>query len=206
MYAGERPPDGRRPMARAILLCVRRRATYYDLREVPEPLVAELIDGEVIATPRPALPHALTASVIGMRLGPFHGLPGGSGGPGGWWILDEPELHLGGDVLVPDLAGWRRERMPVVPNAAACEQSPDWACEVVSPTTGPVDRGRKMPIYAREQVRYLWLVDPSTRTLEVYRLEGARWVVVSTHAGGAAVRAEPFEAIELELNPWWGEP
>ena len=118
----------------------------------------------------------------------------------------EPELHLGDDVLVPDLAGWRRERLPAIPDAPALMLPPDWACEIISPSTGALDRGRKMQVYAREQVGHLWIVDPSPRTLEIYRLEDGRWVVVGTHAGSAHVRAEPFEAVELVTTRWWREP
>lgn len=184
----------------------RRRATYDDLRAVPEHLVAEIIDGELYATPRPASPHALAASAIGSDLfGQFNGPPGGATKPGGWWILDEPELHFGPDVIVPDLAGWRRERMPSLPDVAAFEQAPDWVCEVVSPRTGAIDRGRKMRIYAREHVAHLWMVDPLARTLEIYRLEAGRWVVITTHAGSERVHAEPFDAVEIDLSGWWME-
>jgi Uma2 family endonuclease len=184
----------------------RRPATYEDLLEVPDHMVGEILDGELIVNPRPASPHAHAASVIGADLnGAFHRPPGGDRGPGGWWILDEPELHLGADVLVPDLAGWRRERMPVLPDVAAFTQQPDWVCEVVSPRMGAVDRGRKMRIYQRERVGHLWLVDPLARTLEVYRCESDRWVVVGTHGGAAPLRAEPFDAIELETSRWWLE-
>src|SRR5262249_34920193 len=146
-------------------------------------LVAEIIDGKLVTSPRPATPHAWTSSVLGQDLGPLNGRAGGAGRPGGWWILDEPELHLAEDVLVPDLAAWRHDRMPAVPNARFLTLAPDWACEVVSPGTGRIDRSRKMGIYAREGVRHLWIVDPLARTLEVYRLEGGRWVVVGTHGG-----------------------
>lgn len=180
----------------------RRRATYADLLRVPESMVAEIIDGELIATPRPSSPHARAASGIGSDLwGPFDRPPGGSGGPGGWWIQFEPELHLG--VIVPELAAWRRQRMPAMPDVAFFELVPDWVCEVVSPRTGAVDRSRKMRIYARDGVAHLWMVDPITKTLEVYRLETGRWVVVSTHGEEARVRAEPFDAIELEIGRWW---
>jgi Uma2 family endonuclease len=119
----------------------RRRATYEDLTQVPEHMVAEIIDGELYASPRPASPHARSASVMGGDLGgPFDRPPGGPEAPGGWWILDEPELHLGPDVMAPDLAGWRRERMPRIPDVAYFEQAPDWVCEVVSPRTGILDR------------------------------------------------------------------
>ena len=183
-----------------------RRATYDDLLKVPDTMVAEIIDGELYATPRPAFPHARATSVMGSDLGgPFDRPPGGPGGPGGWWILDEPELHLGPDVVVPDLAGWRREKMPVLPNVAAFTQAPDWLCEVVSPTTAGTDRVRKMRIYARELVAHLWLVDPLAKTLEVYRLEDGHWVVASAHAGSERVHAEPFAAVELEIARWWLE-
>jgi Uma2 family endonuclease len=184
----------------------RRQATYEDLLKVPDILIAEIVDGELITSPRPASPHARAASVIRVDIDPFDRRPGESGRPGGWWILFEPELHLGPDILVPDLAGWRRERMPVLRNVPFFEQAPDWVCEVVSPTTARLDRVRKMPVYAREQVGHLWLVYPTMRTLEVYRLEGQRWVVVSSHGGAEAACAEPFEAIELDLSRWWLEP
>jgi Uma2 family endonuclease len=183
-----------------------RRATYEDLLQVSDLLIAEIIDGELITSPRPASPHAYAASAIMQDLGPFAHRRRGGDGPDGWWILFEPELHLGADILVPDLAGWRRERMPVLENVPYFEQAPDWTCEVVSPSTGRLDRVRKMAIYAREQASHLWLVDPLLRTLEVYHLEGQRWVVASTHGGAEAVCAEPFETIELDISRWWLEP
>lgn len=182
-------------------------ATYEDLRAVPDTMVAELIDGELIATPRPASPHAYAASNMAVDIfGSFGRPPGDPAGPGGWWLLFEPELHLGADVIVPDLAGWRRARMPALPNVAAFELAPDWVCEIVSPSTGTIDRARKMRIYAREGVSHLWIVDPIVRTLEMYGLENERWVVVGAHGGSDVVRAEPFDAVELALARWWLEP
>lgn len=182
----------------------RRRATYDDLRKVPDHLVAEILDGELFATPRPASPHALAASAIGSALFErFHRDPADPEGPGGWWLLSAPELHLGDDVLVPDMAGWRRDAMPVLPNVAAFRQAPQWALEVLSPGTARIDRVRKLPIYARETVANVWLVDPLARTLEVLRLSGARWLLVATHGGDESVRAEPFDAAELSLARWW---
>lgn len=185
----------------------RRGATYEDLLKVPENMVAEIIDGELYATPRPASPHANAASgIAGDVRGPFHREPNGPGQPGGWWILFEPELHLGPDVVVPDIAGWRRAKMTVLPNVAYFEQAPDWACEVMSPTTVGTDRVRKMRIYGRESVGHLWLVEPLAKTLEVYRLQNEQWVVAATHSGNERVHAEPFEAIDLDLTHWWLEP
>jgi Uma2 family endonuclease len=183
----------------------RRHATYEDVRDAPDLLVAELIEGDLYTTPRPALPHTRTASALGQDLRSFDERPGDPDKPGGWWILFEPELHFEADVLVPDLAGWRRERLPSIPDAAAATLPPDWACEILSPTTATLDRTRKMPIYARNGVAHLWLIDPTARTLEVYRLEGERWMVVSSHGGSTSVRAEPFTVLPIDMRRWWGE-
>jgi Uma2 family endonuclease len=179
------------------------RATYEDLVKVPDNKVAEIVDGELHVSPRPAMPHARASSALtGLLWGPFDD---GRGGPGGWWIVDEPELHFGEDVLVPDLAGWRRERMPESPKTAFVSLAPDWVCEVLSPATERLDRARKLRVYAREGVGHTWLVNPETRTLEVYRRAEDRWLLLATHEADAIVRAEPFEAIELDLLKLWGE-
>jgi Uma2 family endonuclease len=122
---------------------------------------------------------------------------------GGWVILDEPELHLAQDILVPDLAGWRRERMPEIPDLAAFELAPDWICEVLSPSTAATDRADKLPIYARHGVMHAWLVDPLDKTLEILRLTQQQWLLLGTYRDEAKVRAEPFEALELELSALW---
>ena len=184
---------------------LRRDATYADLEALPPEVVGQLIDGELYAHARPASPHALAASVLGVELGgPFHR---GRGGPGGWVLLYEPELHFGRDVLVPDLAGWRRERMPEMPRVPFFELAPDWACEVLSPSTAGVDRVKKLGVYLRQGVTHLWFVDPEARTLEVLRRlgEGApsRYVLAQSFCGEEPVRAEPFDAIELELGALW---
>src|SRR5437867_10710321 len=169
----------------------RRRATYDDLLEVPDRLVAEIVDGELFTTPRPALRHAQASSALGGELsGPFHR---GRGGPGGWIILDEPELHLGADIVVPDLAGWRRTRLPSVPDEPFLTLPPDWVCEIVSPSTERLDRAGKLDVYARATVVHAWLVNPAARTLEVYRLDAGQWVRVGACGGGQVVYAVAFD-------------
>jgi Uma2 family endonuclease len=180
-----------------------RPATYDDLLALPEHVVGEIIAGELFVSPRPTPRHAVASSVLGGELGPpYHG---GRGGPGGWWILDEPELHFGNDVLVPDLAGWRRERMPAMPDTAYFTLAPDWVCEVLSPSTARLDRRRKLAVYAREGIGHIWLVDPTQQLLEVLRLERGQWTIVSVHAGADEVCAEPFAAITLPLSRLWTE-
>jgi Uma2 family endonuclease len=181
-----------------------RPATYDDLLKVPDNFVAEILDGELYASPRPAPRHADASSGLGGALrNPFDR---GRGGPGGWRILDEPELHLGADVVVPDLAGWKRERLPALPEEAFFSLAPDWVCEVVSPSTAAMDRVKKLGIYARERIAHVWLVDPIACTLEILRLEGGRWTIVSSSSGLAVLCAEPFDAIELDLSLLWEGP
>jgi Uma2 family endonuclease len=179
----------------------RKRATYEDVLAAAPNLVAEVIFGTLCTQPRPAGPHTRAASVLGMDVG--GAFDRGRGGPGGWVILDEAELHLGDDILVPDIAGWRRERMPEPPATAFIGLAPDWIGEVLSPSTEAIDRSEKMAIYAREGVRHAWLVQPVARTLEVYRLQGSAWLVVGVWRDSAVVRAEPFDAIELDLEALW---
>jgi Uma2 family endonuclease len=181
----------------------RRRATYEDVLAAPPHQVAEVIGGKLYLHARPRSRHARSSSQLGVILGaPFDR---GVGGPGGWLILDEPELHLGPDpdILVPDLAGWRRERMPEMPDVAYFEIAPDWVCEVLSPSTEAIDRAEKLPVFARERVAHVWLIDPAVRTLEELRLDGATYRLVSTSRGDSPVRAEPYDAIDLELALLW---
>ena len=180
---------------------MRQPATYEDLLKVPEHMVAEIIEGELFTSPRPAPPHARASSILGGELS--QRFDRGDGGPGGWWIFDEPELHLGGDILVPDIAGWRRERMPSLPAVAWFELVPDWVCEVVSPSSSRLDRLKKLPRYARYEVDYAWIVDPDVRGLEVYQRDGEYFKLWSTHEGSTLVRAEPFEACGINLGALW---
>ena len=182
----------------------KRFATYADLLEVPDHLVAEIVDGELHTSPRPAPRHAVSASELAAELIPPFSR--GRGGPGGWWILFEPELHLGPDILVPDLAGWRRERLPTISDTPPYfTLAPNWICEVLSPSTYRLDRMRKLRICGREGVEHAWLVHPGERTLEVLRLESGRWAIAGTFADAARVRAEPFDAVAIDLLPLWGE-
>lgn len=182
---------------------VRRRATYEDVLAAPSHVVAEVIDGTLHTQPRPRSRHARSATRLSNALGdPFDR---GKQGPGGWIILHEPELHLGTEpnIVVPDLAGWRRERMPEMPDVAYFTLAPDWICEVLSESTADFDRAEKVPLYAREHVSHVWLVDPVLRTVEVLRLDGATYRIITTARGDVAVRLEPFEALELEIAALW---
>ena len=194
-------------------------ATYADIEKLPEHVTGQIVFGALYTQSRPAGPHAQASSVLGMDLGSaFHrgrGGPGGSrsaaerslGGVGGldprlgrWIILDEPELHFADDVVVPDLAGWRRERMPEVPSTPFFTLAPDWVCEVLSPSTSALDRGDKMKVYGRERVPWLWFVDPIGRTLEILSLDGTTYRVLDVLTDDGPARARPFDAIELELS------
>ena len=178
-----------------------RLATYEDLIDLPEHLIVEILHGQLITQPIPAPRHAFSSSGIAAELTlPFQR---GRGGPGGWWILDEPELHLGSHILVPDLAGWRRERMPVFPETDYFTLAPDWVCEVLSPVTARTDRVVKTPIYATQGVAWLWLVDPDQRTLEVYRLLEGHWLLEQTAQEDDSVAPPPFDEHQFSLTDLW---
>jgi len=175
----------------------RREATYQDVLDAPEHMVAEIIDGELVLSPRPANPHAISMSYLGAELILPFGR--GRGGPGGWIIVIEPEIHFGKHVLVPDIAGWRRERMSIVERDSFFTLRPDWVCEGLSKSTARIDRLKKMPIYAGAGVGHCWLLDERARQLEVYRLVEPRYELIATFDETETVRAEPFDAIELRL-------
>jgi len=178
-------------------------ATYQDVLDAPPGMVAEVLAGTLHTQPRPAMRHAWASSILGGEL--FTPFGRGRGGPGGWWIVLGPELHLGPDIVVPDLGGWRRGTMPDYPDAAYCTVAPDWACEVLSPSTLRVDRHEKSGIYAREGVSHLWLVDPDVRTLEALELRDGRWALLATLADGDPVSLPPFDAITFPLDALWPE-
>lgn len=188
----------------------RRLATYDDLLALPEGQVGEIYNGELHASPRPRRRHA--AVQVDMTTG-LHGAFGrrrGGDGPGGWWILPEPELHLGrrdprDRVLVPDLAGWKRDRLPASDDITAFTVLPDWVCEILSPGADAIRRDRvlKPEFYAQAGVPHLWIVDPDAQILEVYALHGDVYARIQAFAGDVCVRAAPFDAVELDLGGWW---
>lgn len=181
---------------------VMRGATYEDLARIPENLIAELIDGEIYTAPRPGTPHARASLALSSLL--YHAVDRGRSAPGGWWIVVEPELHLHGDAFVPDLAGWRREIVPECPSTSGTHITPDWVCEILSPSNAGYDRIKKLPKYARNGVPYVWIVDPMARSLEVYRLnDDQKYTLIATHEADDRVSAEPFDTVELELGALW---
>ena len=176
----------------------RRLATYEDVLAAPEHMIAQVIDSALVLQPRPGARHACVSSELGFELGPP--FRRGRGGPGGWLILDEPELHLGSpaQIVVPDLAGWRVERATFDGDSAFVEIGPDWACEVLSPSTARLDRGRKADIYAEQSVSFLWLVDPDTRCVEAFRRSEGSWLRLGLFADIDA-RIPPFDAVPLDI-------
>ena len=180
---------------------VRPRATYQDVLDAPAHRVAEIVDGTLHTHPRPAPLHARVISGLEVKIGgPFDFDPGG---PGGWWILFEPEVHFGENVLVPDIAGWRRKRMPALPDTAYFTLAPDWVCEGLSASTRKHDLCAKRPVYAREGVAHLWLVDPVARTLEAFELHDGQWMLIATVADDDPVSIRPFDAITFSLGDLW---
>lgn len=176
-------------------------ATYQDVLDALEHQVAEIIGGRLYTHPRPAPRHATATSRLGVELGgPFDR---GRGGPGGWRIVDEPELHLGEEVLVPDLAGWRRKRMPEAPEDAYFTLAPDWVCEVLSPLTRKVDLVHKRPIYAGVRVEHLWIIDPAEQILEAFSLTDGRWRLIATVEDDGPVCIAPFDANTFSLAELW---
>ncbi|MHC1741721.1 MAG: Uma2 family endonuclease [Syntrophobacteraceae bacterium] len=184
----------------------KKLATYDDLYHVPDNMTGEIINGELIATPRPSRRHVVATSMLGGDLITTYAR--GKGGPGGWIILIEPEIGLGSNILVPDLAGWKKERFPIEEPHNWISAAPDWVCEILSPGTASLDKHEKMPIYAQHEVAHAWLIDPiGTRTLDVFRLEfGGWWRLLESYGDrNTKVRAEPFQEIEIDLDALWLE-
>lgn len=176
---------------------------YEQWLNLPDNLVGEIIANQLYSQPRPAAPHALAAAHLGMKIGSPFSL--GDGGPGGWWILLEPEIHFKPytEIFVPDIAGWRRERLPSIPNAPYFELVPDWLCEVLSPSTTHKDRQVKMPLYAQYGVRYAWLLDPLAKTLEAFSQHQNTWTLIGSFRDNDLVSVAPFAEISFSLHDLW---
>jgi Uma2 family endonuclease len=180
-----------------------RPTLYQQLEALPEGLTGEILDAQLYTQPRPSGRHGRASSILEDALfGPYDR---GRGGPGGWWIFIEPEIHFRRDleIAVPDLAGWRRERMPVIPEGHRFEVVPDWICEIPSKSSASKDREIKMPIYARYGVAYAWLVDPLSRTLEAYARDADVWRKIASCAKDDQVTLPPFDAVRLALADLW---
>jgi Uma2 family endonuclease len=179
----------------------KRKATYADLEAVPPHLVAEIIHGALVTHPRPSPPHVVAAILLSTEL--TFNKQRGKRGPGSWVFMQEPELHLGENVVVPDIAGWRSERMPTVPKTSRTMVAPDWICEVLSPSTHLYDKGAKRNIYGDAGIPVLWLLDPRETLLEVFQLAAGKWLLWRAFAGDVEVRAVPFEDIPFPLGQLW---
>lgn len=179
----------------------RKRATYEDLLALPEGVHAEIIDGEIRVFPSPLPEHSFAQNVLGSSVGvPFQASDGGRG-PGGWWILPEVDVRFESrDTIRPDLAGWRRERLPNPRGIRPIEIPPDWICEIVSPSSMRHDNVVKRALYARSGVQFFWIVDPEARTLAALRLAGQQWLELGVWDDTATVRIPPFDAIEIEVG------
>ena len=181
---------------------VKAQATYQDVLDAPPHMVAEILGGTLSLQPRPAPRHAVAARFADRRdQRPV--ARDGHDGPGGWWIISEPELHLGSDVLVPDIAGWRRDRMPRLPDTAYFTTVPDWICEVLSPSTRAHDLGGKRMAYGAAGVGHLWLVDPIEKTLEAFRNTPEGWLLLTVLEDDDAASVPPFDAITFPLDALW---
>ncbi|MGZ3421105.1 MAG: Uma2 family endonuclease [Polyangiales bacterium] len=173
------------------------------LEALPENVKGEIIDGELFVQPRPRFRHARASLFVGRHIGGPFDLD--DGGPGGWWILVEPGIELpNAPEVAPDVAGWRRTRMPSPPPPdEPIRMAPDWVCEVLSPSNQRWDLLKKFPFYARTGVPWLWVIDPRARTLEVRELRDGKWTVRSVHGDEDSVRLPPFEEVELPLSRMW---
>lgn len=178
---------------------LRRQAGWEDLLALPEGGKAEVLAGELSVSPRPRPAHGRTQVILSSRIGPPFDL--GEGGPGGWWILIEPDVQFGPhDVVNPDLAGWRRDRVPTLPDEQPISIAPDWVCEVISPRTARRDRTVKADLYLRSGVPHYWLVDVELRTLEALEAQREQWVRLGAWTDGDRARIPPFDAVVLDVG------
>lgn len=184
---------------------VRRPATWADLERLPEDVRAEILAGEILIKPRPQPSHSHAhGALLGSVMGPFSTDPGG---PGGWWILLEPDVRLGPhEIVEPDIAGWRKEKVPVFFDRQPIEIAPDWSCEILSPSTARFDRAHKSELYLKSGVGHYWLVDVEARVLEAYEARGGQWLRLGAWSDGDRQRIAPFEAIESDVSRHFPPP
>lgn len=191
-----------------------RRATYQDVLDAPAHRVAEIIDGTLYLSPRPALRPAFASGALARTLAAFVDRDRGEQGSSpnrtqspsphsDWWIIREPELHLGEDVLAPDWVGWRRARMPTLPETACDAPTPDWVCEIVSDSARRLALHDRRSVYAREAIGHLWQIDLTVRTLEAFELHDGQWVLIATAADDVPINIRPFDAITFSLGALW---
>jgi Uma2 family endonuclease len=179
----------------------RRFATYADLLALPDDVRAEVLAGQVVTAPAPLPRHSKAQRAMGRFVGGPFDDDDGHGGPGGWWIFVEVDVQLGThDVVRPDLAGWRRVRLPRPGNQRPITTPPDWVCEILSKSTAARDRGIKRELYARSGIPHYWLIDVEARVLEAFELREGRWLLSGTYDDSALARIEPFAAIELPVG------
>jgi Uma2 family endonuclease len=176
----------------------RKPATYADLLALPATMVGEIIGGRLHAQPRPRAGHGAAGGALGSIVTGSYQF--GRGGPGGWLFIDEPELHLGRDIVVPDIAGWRTERIDFTAETVGITTAPDWVCEVLSPTTEKLDRGPKRAIYGAAGVGHLWLLDPRARLLEAFANVNGQWLLIGVASSNDEVALAPFEAAPFALG------
>ncbi|MBI4817343.1 MAG: Uma2 family endonuclease [Deltaproteobacteria bacterium] len=183
---------------------VTRRSFREIISALPPHLRGEVINGRLTVMPCPAPRHANAAGALHDQLGPA--FQRARGGPGGWWILAQPELTLGDpdfEPIDPDVAGWRVQTMPHLPEAAAVSIVPDWVCEILSPSTEVYDRAEKLPYYARAGIKHAWIVDPEGLVLEAFENDAGIFRPIGSWRDDALARVPPFEAIDLELSWLW---
>jgi Uma2 family endonuclease len=182
----------------------RKLATYADISHLPEGENVEIIAGEIIVSPRSKPAHGLAQAALSWSVaGPF----GFRDDPGGWWIVVEVEVELGRhDVYIPDLAGWRRARVPIFPDDRPVTVVPDWVCEVLSPSTGRIDRVKKAHGYLEGGVPFFWIVDLEGRVLEAFEARDGSWVRLGAWGDGDSARIPPFDAVEIAISPLFPPP
>lgn len=166
----------------------------------------EVIDGDLVRKAMPSARHGAAQIAASQLLRPFNRRPGGSGGPGGWWFASETEIQLAADqVYRPDVCGWRRERLAELPSEAPVKVRPDWVCEILSPSNAGNDTVKKLRGYHRHQIPHYWIIDPVAETLTVHRFTEGGYLLVLAAERSERVRAEPFDAIELQVGVLFGD-